>query len=108
MSLQGIGQLLQTYRAKVGMGEAELANSLLLGTGWVEAIERGAIDIPVGLLLEWASVLGVTPSELLGKVDTSIANKRTISATQNGDSIDLRLRFGQHPQSLYTLSLIHI
>jgi len=77
---------IRKLREEKGMSQDELARL----TGYtsrssIAKIEKGEVDLPQSKIIELAKVLGTTPGELMGPIETYNTKPTTLAAHFDGD-----------------------
>lgn len=68
-----IGNKLYSFRKKMGMTQAEVAEAAGLSDRTYADIERGSVNMRIETLLKICEALHITPNEILTEDDSSIA-----------------------------------
>ncbi len=71
-----IGNRLFSFRKKMGLTQAEVAEAAELSTRTYADIERGNVNMRIETVLKICNVLHITPDEILTTEDSSITTKQ--------------------------------
>lgn len=93
-------QRLRLFREKAGLSPAEVEKRLIVGPGWVVAIENGEIHPSLDVVASMLSVYNKTLTDLAAGATGSVPNiARTISAEPAGNGIDIHFEYSRHDAS---------
>ena len=70
-----IGNKLYTFRKRMGLTQAEVAEGAELSTRTYADIERGSVNMRIETILKICKVLHITPDEVLTSDDSSLSAK---------------------------------
>ena len=70
-----VGRVLAMDRKARGLSQAQLAKQLGRAQGSVSRIENGSLRLEVTLLARWAHALGTTPSDVVTRAETLLAQE---------------------------------
>lgn len=89
---------IKNARIKSGISQEALESKLLLGKGWIGALETGDINPPFDLILSIINFLKVDLQTIISKIkfDAAQSLNRLITAQQNGDDIKCIFRYSKH------------
>lgn len=72
-----IGNKLYSFRKRMGMTQAEVAEAAGLADRTYADIERGSVNMRIETILRICDVLHITPDEILTDNDVSVSEKQT-------------------------------
>ena len=77
LDLHDIGNKLLAIRKRMGMTQAEVAESAGLSDRTYADIERGIVNMRIETILRICNVLHITPDEILTQHSTSLSTQQT-------------------------------
>lgn len=90
-------QRLSAFRDEAGLTPAQVEEQLILGPGWVGAIEAGAIHPSLDVIASMLSVYEKNLSDLAEGATGSVPHiNRSISAETANNGIDIHFAYAQH------------
>lgn len=90
-------QRLSAFRADAGLTPAQVEERLILGPGWVGAIEAGAIHPSLDVVASMLSVYGKSLSDLAEGATGSVPHiNRSIAGEAVGADLDIHFAYAQH------------
>lgn len=88
---------LMQLREHSGLTTAQVEERLILGPGWVDAIEAGNIFPSLDVVASLLSVYGKSLTDLAEGATGAVPNiHRSIAATSEGDSLNINFAYSQH------------
>lgn len=88
---------LSAFRAETKLTPAQVEEQLIMGPGWVGAIEAGDIHPSLDVVASMLSIYGKTLSDLAAGATGSVPHiKRSISAEAVGDDLDIHFSYAKH------------
>ncbi|WP_440958460.1 helix-turn-helix domain-containing protein [Oceanicaulis sp. LC35] len=95
-----LGELLNRLkqaREERGLSVSEVEKSLIVGPGWVSAVERGDIHPSLDFVTSMISVYGMTLADLAKGVEGGVPSiSRTIQAVQADGGIDIHFDYAKY------------
>jgi transcriptional regulator with XRE-family HTH domain len=98
-AIRKLFQQLEQLRVAAGLSSSQVETALLLGPGWVEQIESGEYEPPLGLLAALLKLYGTDLPTFFAQLDLgneALVPERHLSASQAGDAIQLHFPMGSH------------
>lgn len=90
-------QRLSVFRDEAGLTPAQVEEQLILGPGWVGAIEAGKIHPSLDVVASMLSVYGKSLSDLAEGVTGSVPHiNRSISAQAVNNGLDIHFAYAKH------------
>ncbi|MPS28832.1 MAG: XRE family transcriptional regulator [Alcaligenaceae bacterium] len=90
-------QRLSAFRGDAGLTPAEVEQRLILGPGWITAIEAGTIHPSLDVIASMLSVYGRSLSDLAEGATGSVPHiNRSISAQAAGNDLDIQFAYAAH------------
>lgn len=95
--LERLLQRLSTFRAEAGLTHKEAEEQLILGPGWIDAIETGAIHPSLDVIASMLSVYGKTLSDLAEGAGGSVPHiNRPVAFQAAGRDLDIHFAYAAH------------
>ncbi|MFQ4138025.1 BsaWI family type II restriction enzyme [Nodosilinea sp. PGN35] len=95
-----LGRLLQrlsTFREEVSLTPAQVEERLILGPGWISAIEAGSIQPSLDVIASMLSIYGKSLSDLAEGATGSVPHiNRSISAEATENDLDIHFVYAAH------------
>lgn len=90
-------QRLSAFRNQAGLTSAQVEERLILGPGWVDEIEAGAIHPSLDVIASMLSVYGKSLSDLAQGATGSVPHiNRSIAGAEVGKHLDIHFIYAQH------------
>lgn len=90
-------QRLSAFRGEAGLTSAQVEERLILGPGWVGAIEEGTIHPSLDVIASMLSVYGKSLSNLAEGATGSVPHiNRSIAAEAVGNDLDIHFSYARH------------
>src|SRR5690606_15683701 len=88
---------LSAFRSESQLTPAQVEEKLIMGPGWVGAIEEGDIHPSLDVVASMLSIYGKTLSDLAAGATGSVPHvKRSIFARAVGDDLDIHFSYAKH------------
>ena len=95
--LECLLQRLSAFRSGAGLTSSQVEERLILGPGWVDAIEAGAIHPSLDVVASMLTVYGKSLSDLAQGVEGSVpVVNRSIAGEDVGADLDIHFAYAQH------------
>jgi transcriptional regulator with XRE-family HTH domain len=88
---------LKELREEAGLTTSQVEEQLILGPGWVSAIEAGEIFPSLDVIASMLSVYGKTLIDLAEGASGTVPHiHRPVAAVSNGNNLDIKFSYSQH------------